>query len=172
MPNNNPLGGSQWPDDQCAELTCLLASGMVYRLIAVALNEKFGTSHTKNAIVGKVQRLGLTPPDKPKRPPYVRKPSQRRIERKVLRIIPANSNSNAMRVMSTVVLQQERLRCVEIECVTPFDEVTGCRYPVGDGPFLFCNGVQADGSSYCTAHHFLCCEKPRVPVYRFVGRAA
>jgi GcrA cell cycle regulator len=172
VPNNNPLGGAQWSDDQCAELTTLLASGMVYRLIAEALNEKFGTAHTKNAVVGKVQRLNLTPPNKPKRPPYVRKPRERKREYASVRIVRANSNSNAMRVIKSVVLEQHKLRCVEIECITPFEEVTGCRYPVGDGPFLFCNASQADGSSYCLSHHMLCREKPRVPVYRFVGRAA
>jgi GcrA cell cycle regulator len=172
VPLNNMIGGAQWSDDHCAELTRLLASGMVYRLIAVALNEKFETAYSKNAVVGKVQRLNLTPPDKPKRPPYVRKPSERRREFNSVRIVRANSNSNAMRVVSSVVLEQAKLRCVEIECTTTFDDVTGCRYPVGDGPFLFCNGAQMEGSSYCLNHHVLCHDKPRVPIYRFVGRAA
>jgi hypothetical protein len=174
MPNNNLLGpvAGLWPEEHAQELTRLVASGMIYRLIAESLNEQFGTNHTKNAIVGKVQRLNLTPPDKPKKPPYVRKPKPRRAEFDRIRIVRANSNSNAMRVVNTVVLQQERLRCVEIECTTPFDDVTGCRYPTGDGPFLFCNGTQTEGSSYCLSHHVLCHERPRVPIYRFVGRAA
>jgi hypothetical protein len=174
MPNNNMAGpvAGLWPEEHAQELTRLVATGMVYRLIAEALNEKFGTSHTKNAIVGKVQRLNLTPPDKPKKPPYVRKPTPRRREFASTRIVRANGNSNAMRVIKTVELEQYKLRCVEIECTTTFGDVTGCRYPVGDGPFLFCNGAKAEGSSYCLNHHVLCSEKPRVPVYRFVGRAA
>jgi GcrA cell cycle regulator len=174
MANNNMLGpiAGLWPEEHAQELTRLVASGMVYRLIAESLNDKFGTAHTKNAIVGKVQRLNLTPPDKPKKPPYVRKPTPRRREFASTRIVRANGNSNAMRVIKTVELEQYKLRCVEIECTTTFDDVTGCRYPVGGSPFLFCNGAQTEGSSYCLNHHILCHEKPRVPIYRFVGRAA
>jgi hypothetical protein len=169
MPNNNLLGpiAGLWPEEHAQELTRLVASGMVYRLIAESLNEKFGTSHTKNAIVGKVQRLNLTPPDKPKKPPYVRKPTKRR----TVTARPTH-NSTSMRVMSVVDAARYKLRCVEIECTTTFDDVTGCRYPVGDGPFLFCNGAKTEGSSYCLNHHILSHDKPRVPIYRFVGRAA
>jgi GcrA cell cycle regulator len=178
MPLNNMAGpiAGLWPEEHAQELTRLVASGMVYRLIAESLNEKFGTAHTKNAIVGKVQRLNLTPPAKEKRPPYVRKPKRSTANKghhhTVDRIVRANGNSNAMRVIKTVELEQYKLRCVEIECTTTFDDVTGCRYPVGDGPFLFCNGAKTEGSSYCLNHHILCHDKPRVPIYRFVGRAA
>jgi GcrA cell cycle regulator len=175
MPNNNDAGpiAGLWPEEHAQELTRLVASGMVYRLIAESLNERFGTAHTKNAIVGKVQRLNLTPPDKPKKPPYVRKPTPRRREFTSTRIVRANSNSNAMRVIKTVELEQYKLRAVELvpEHVSLID-VQGCRYPYGDGPFTFCNHPKHDGSSYCTPHRFLCSEAPRVPVYRFVGRAA
>jgi GcrA cell cycle regulator len=179
VPNNNPLGGAQWSDDQCAELASLLASGMVYRLIAEALNEKFGTAHTKNAIVGKVQRLNLTPPDKPKRPPYVRKPKKSTANKGhhliVDRIVRANANSNAMRVIKTVEMAQYKLRCVEIEPrhLTLLDLEPGdCRYPYGDDAVTYCGHPKQDGSSYCTPHHVLCREKPRVPVYRMIVRAA
>ena len=176
MPNNNLNGGAQWSEDQCAELTNLLASGMVYRLIAVTLNEKFGTSHTKNAIVGKVQRLGLVPPEKPKAAPYVRKPKTKssprpRIFREVMRIVPANTHGG-MRIVRAVETDQPELRCVEIECVTSFDEVTGCRYPVGDGPFLFCNGGQMEGSSYCLSHFHLCRQESRPLTDKRYSRAA
>lgn len=179
MPNNNPLGGAQWSDDQCAELALLLATGMVYREIAATLNEKFGTAHTKNAIVGKVQRLNLTPPNKPKCPPYVRKPKQSTANKGhhhvVDRIVRANSNSNAMRVIKTVEMEQYKVRCVEIipRHVSLIDLEPGdCRYPYGDGPMTFCGHPKQADSSYCTLHYVLCSEKPRVPVYRALVRAA
>ena len=179
MPNNNMLGPIKgaWPEDHCAELTRLLASGMIYREIANTLNEKFGANYSKNSVVGKVCRLGLVPPEKPKAAPYVRKRSPRpRIKREVLRIVSANSNSNAMRVVSNVVLQQERLRCVEIvpRNVSLLDlEPNDCRYPYGDGPMTFCGHPKQAGSQYCTPHHFLCWERPRVLVdRRFAGVAA
>jgi hypothetical protein len=173
MPNNNPLGGTWWSDDHCADLTTLLATGMIYREIARTINEKFGTNFSKNSVVGKVQRLGLTPPAKPKAPPYVRKPKARRSEREVLRFVASNGNSNGMRVLRTVVLEQAKLRCAEIVPQhASVSDLTGCRYPYGDGPFTFCNHPQAAGSSYCAPHVALCRETPRVPIYRFVGRAA
>lgn len=177
MPNNNMAGpiAGLWPEEHSQELARLVASGMVYRLVAEALNEKFGTSHTKNAIVGKVQRLGLTAPEKPKRPPYVRKPKARRREREVIRIVPANGNSNVMRVLRTVVLEQAKLRCVEIvpRHLSLIElEAGDCRYAFGDGPFTFCGHPVHAGSSYCMPHTALCKEPPRVPIHRFAGVAA
>ena len=34
--------------------------------------------------------------------------------------------------------------------------LNGCRYPSGDGPYLFCGNPQRDGSSYCAYHHKKC----------------
>jgi GcrA cell cycle regulator len=179
MPNNNPNGGQQWHDDHCAELTRLLATGMVYRLIAETLNEKFGTSHTKNAIVGKVQRLNLMPPQKEKRPPYVRRPktksSQRpRIFREVMRIVPANI-SGGMRIVRAVETDQPALRCVEVEPrhLSLIDLEPGdCRYPYGDGPMTFCGHPKQDGSSYCFHHFHLCRQEPRPLTDKRYSRAA
>lgn len=176
MPNNNMAGpiAGLWPEDHAQELARLVASGMVYRLVAEALNEKFGTSHTKNAIVGKVQRLGLTAPDKPKRPPYVRKPKARRPDEREKRIITFG-DANATRVYSSVQREQYKVRCVEIvpRHLSVLDlEPNDCRYPYGDGPITFCGHEKLVGSSYCIAHHVLCQEKPRAPIHRFAGVAA
>lgn len=176
MPNNNPNGGTQWKDEHCTELTRLLSEGVIYREIAATLNFQFGTSFSKNSIVGKVQRLGLTPPPKPKAPPYVRKPKPRKTAREVVRIVSANSNSNAMRVVRSVVLEQAKLRCVEIipRHLSLLELEPGdCRYPYGDGaPFLFCGHQTQAGSSYCGPHTTLCQEPPRVPIHRFARVAA
>jgi hypothetical protein len=34
-----------------------------------------------------------------------------------------------------------------------------CRYPFGDGPFLFCGDPAQDKSSYCSGHHEICFNK-------------
>lgn len=47
-------------------------------------------------------------------------------------------------------------RNVELMELGPFD----CRYPIGDGPFLFCGNPQKRDSNYCFAHHHLCWVKP------------
>jgi GcrA cell cycle regulator len=36
--------------------------------------------------------------------------------------------------------------------------LSSCRWPIGDGPFLFCGALEADGAtgrSYCPYHHAL-----------------
>ena len=35
-----------------------------------------------------------------------------------------------------------------------------CRYPAGDGPFLFCGSPAKEDSSYCPEQHALCYERP------------
>lgn len=37
---------------------------------------------------------------------------------------------------------------------------TTCRYPIGDGPFVFCGHEKQAGSSYCPGHHALCYVPP------------
>jgi GcrA cell cycle regulator len=153
MPGSNFKIGTEWTLDHIAELTRLLPTGMVYRDIAKTLNEQFGTAFSKNSVVGKVHRLGLTPPEKPKAEPRVRTYSPR-----VGHDVKAKraAHSNTIRIVSTVVLEREKLRCLEIKCTVPLLDVTGCRYTDGDGPFLFCDGPQHPGSSFCFSHHVLC----------------
>ncbi len=180
MPLNNMAGGVQWSDDHCAELTRLVASGMVYREIAATLNKTFGASHyTKSAVAGKVQRLDLPRPVRAKRPPYVRKPKIKspprpRVFREVMRIVSANI-SGGMRIVRAVETDQPELRCVEIEPRhrSLIDlEPGGCRYPYGDGPFTFCGHPKQDGSSYCTPHFHLCREESRPRTDKRYSRAA
>lgn len=160
MPNNNPNGGAQWLESHCAELTRLLETGLVYHKIAESLNAQFGTAYSKNAVVGKVCRLGLTPPDKPKRPPYVRKTSHKSKGIRAYVARRTTHNSNAMRLSPVIDLEQ--MRCVEIAPQhVSLLELTGCAYPYGDGPFTFCNHAKMAGSSYCAPHKFLCWVPPR-----------
>lgn len=157
MPLNNPFGGPQWTDAHIAELSRLLPTGMIYREIAHTLNAQFGTKYSKNSVVGKVCRLGLTPPGKPKAPPYVRKPRDPSKVKRTYRRVTHTSD-----IVSPIVnVEMERLRCVEIKCETTLADMTGCRYPEGDGPFLFCNGARQAGSSYCTPHFHLTRRAPK-----------
>lgn len=54
---------------------------------------------------------------------------------------------------------------------------TTCRYPIGDGPFVFCGHAPKQGSAYCSYHHALCYvpaveRKANKPVNYAVKRAA
>lgn len=140
----------------------LWAEGSSCRQIAEALGDT-----TRNACIGKINRLGLSKPLVKK--PFTKKKRAKRAKRSsashdqiIHRIVRANGNSNQMRRMATIQREQYRLRSVEIECTTTFEDLAGCRYPVGNGPFLFCNGPRMDGKSYCVAHAALCFEAPRI----------
>jgi GcrA cell cycle regulator len=50
---------SAWPDEQVAELKLLFGEGKSFSQIAVALNRKFKTGHSRNAALGKAKRIGL-----------------------------------------------------------------------------------------------------------------
>lgn len=170
MPLNNPKGAKTWTDEHCDELKRLVDLNKSYRAIAHEINRKFGTSYSRNSAIGKAMRLGLAknpapsvPGPKLKRRTNAEFGAERRMKRKYesVRIVSANGNSNAMRVVKTVTIEQAALRCVEIKCLVPLLDVIGCRYTDGDGPFLFCNGPKRDGSSYCEPHFWLCRGEPR-----------
>ena len=162
---------STWTEDRVAELTRLYADGYSASLIAPILKL------TRNAVLGKVHRLGLVSPEGKKRTNGVRAPRQpAKLHAPKIRIVPANANSNAMRVLGKTTHAEYRLRCVEIEPrnLSLMDLDTGdCRYPYGgdeDDDAKFCGHPAVAGSSYCRPHHDLCWvkpipKKPRARVY-------
>lgn len=150
-----PLG--EWTADRVAELTMLHGARLSCAKIAKTMG---GT--TRNAVIGKLFRLGLKA-IKPESegPKPVRGPPRVKTER--TRIVSANSNSNAMRVLKTVVFSPFQPRCVEIvpRHVSLIDlEPEHCRYPYGDETLTFCGHARQDASSYCPQHHDLCWVKP------------
>lgn len=140
---------SNWTKEREETLAKLWAEGSSCRQIAA----EFGDV-SRNAVIGKIHRLGLSQP-LIKKPNPTKKLAKQSIGRTIYRIERADRNGS-LRVRQTVEREEYKLRCVEIECTTTFEDLTGCRYPAGDGPFLFCNGPRIDGKSYCVAHNALC----------------
>lgn len=110
--------------------------------IAPQINREFQTGYSRNAVIGRLHRLGLTTLNRQYRPretkiykPRVRKP-----------IIPKFS------------AEEVALRCIEI---APRNlsllelEPNDCRYPYGDGPFTFCGHPKMEGRNYCVPHFHL-----------------
>lgn len=178
-----PVAGL-WPEEHTQELIRLCAEKLSYRQISALLNEKFGTSYTKNATLGKAARIGIQKESAPSIPgnhkpradrntPYKIREPRRKIE--TIRIVRANTNSNAMRIIRSVSFEQEKLRCVEIvpRHLSLIDlEPSDCRYPYGDDQITFCGHPKHVGSAYCLPHHALCSQPPRIPIQRFAGVAA
>jgi GcrA cell cycle regulator len=120
---------------------------------------------TRNAVLGKVHRLGIGGRECDSNRTYVkktpaeieatkRKKEQRRRERR--------RAHRAAIVKSTINL--EALRCVEVEPLHKSLADLGrkdCRYPYGDNaPYTFCGNPQRKGHSYCGPHMALSFRRP------------
>ncbi len=143
-----------WTDERVEQLKTLHAQGVSSSRIAAQMG-----AQSRNAIIGKVHRMGLPSPYwanrpvKEPRPPRV--PKNRGAEHHMrTRIIEGGCGSVRVVRMPRLTADQYKFRCVGIVCETTIIDVTGCRFPgEGNGPHLFCNGPQRQGSSYCVAHH-------------------
>jgi hypothetical protein len=103
------------------------------REMANMLSVEFDVPITRNAVIGKSNRLRLPVrirpvPTGPKPKKYSPRPRKNLIE-KPLRIEPEG----------TVTIYQLRS--------------DDCRFPLGDYPFVFCGKEQRGGKSYCNEHY-------------------
>jgi GcrA cell cycle regulator len=137
-----------WPQEHSDALRTHVEAGRSFAVAASEINYRFGTSYTRNAAIGRAQRMGLCsvrprdtvrsrrppPPPRPKPEPKVALPPRPRRE----------------------ILE---LRCAEVEPghFSILDLGSDqCRYPYGDRNYTFCGHVAYPGSSYCEAHLLLC----------------
>ncbi len=146
-------GISIWDELRVETLKRLHALGNSASVIGAEL----GVS--RNAVIGKANRLGLAQP-----PREIKIKAAKPRERKVMRIEPANAFGSFRIRESISAVEHHKLRCVEIipQHVSLVD-LEGCKYPYGDGPFTFCNHPQMKGSSYCVPHYHLT-NKPPEPI--------
>lgn len=136
-----------WPAEHETALRALVLAGAgSHSIMAQLLNEQFGTSYSRNALIGKVSRMGLriTETAHPVRKKQSANPERRRRNREpIARAEP-------------VKIDLPALRCVE---VTPKNvsltdlSPDGCRWPYGEGAGItFCDHPQLGVSSYCGPH--------------------
>jgi len=138
----------KWTPVQIEQLKELYAAKLSGSEIAAEMN----CGYTRNAIIGKIHRLGLPLRGQRKAAPRVTKQPART---ETIRIVRANSNSNAIRIIESATLESAKLRCAEVEPrnLSLVDLGSNeCRYAYGDGPFLFCGHKKIDGCSYCGPH--------------------
>jgi GcrA cell cycle regulator len=136
---------SIWPQERIDELRAHVEAGLTCAQIA----EKMGGRYNRNAVIGKLHRLKLqTKNSKMERPlpkKRVRKPS--------LKITAWQGNPDRPPPtpfeIAEVVSNPRNLNIVDLG---PDD----CRYPYGDGPFVFCAHQKVLDTPYCYAHLMLC----------------
>jgi GcrA cell cycle regulator len=154
-----PMQSSSWAEQHSQALREYLAKGLSFSQIAEALNARFNTAYSRNATIGRARRLGLSAPERPKRPAPLKsptKPARPRIKK-----VDARA-STVSRPKAAGPAEALKLRCVGIvpRHLSLIDLKPGdCRYPYGgdqDGEAItFCGHPRREGSSYCVAHFHL-----------------
>ncbi len=135
-----------WSDNRVEELKRLVAAGYSCRQIA----DEIGV--TRNAVIGKMNRLGLSrPKDLPARP---RETAERR--RMPWRPKIITQHELLMRLPPAPVPRLEDITIVDGRGCSLLELSPGkCRWPInepGAANFCFCGNTQATGFPYCVGH--------------------
>lgn len=167
-----PVG---WTREATEQLAALWQTGASGSLIAAAINRDHGTAFSRNAVIGKVNRLGLAgravAAPRTGKPRAARRdgtesirPSRARDERRafpspLLRLARLTVDT-AERVAVDDIAPPVGRRCSLLE----LDDAT-CRWPVGDpgtSEFYFCGSKPLGGRPYC-AYHAALAYQPTIP---------
>ena len=142
--------GDYWTIEQDQTLKKLYEYEGIYRLSASQIAAEMNCGFTRNAIIGRIHRLGLALRGniKPRpRKPQPRRTAAIRLPRRERHMVEAYEDAEAVS-LRFVEIEPRNLSLIELG---PDD----CAYPYGDGPFVFCGHPKADGCSYCFPHHAL-----------------
>ncbi len=149
-----------WTEERVAELKKLWAEGHSASQIAKRLG-----SVTRNAVIGKVHRLGLsgraTPSRPVKRPTRLARPKPQPMPRQAS-AAPRQSTALAVRPEPAHTHITEAEANIEPQRLPNGDMVTVltvkdsmCKWPIGDpaeATFGFCGHATQEGSPYCAEH--------------------
>jgi GcrA cell cycle regulator len=129
---------ANWTDDRVEQLKSLWTEGLSASQIARALG-----GVTRNAVIGKVHRLGLAGRAMPARSERPRLPAAPRVNARP-------------RIPAPPIVEQEPLTLEDGNYATVLTITEHmCRWPIGDpsdGEFHFCGRKTKPGSPYCEAH--------------------
>jgi GcrA cell cycle regulator len=169
-----PVG---WTREATEQLAALWQSGASGSLIAAAINRDHGTAFSRNAVIGKINRLGLARravgvprSAKPRAARRARPGDGRRAFPSPLLRLARLTLDTADRVAVDDIGPPVGRRCSLLE----LDDAT-CRWPVGDPrtpEFYFCGGKPLAGRPYCVHHAAVAyqpeteCRHARRPVRR------
>jgi GcrA cell cycle regulator len=131
-----------WTQERVEQLQNYVKAGLTCSQIAGEIGV------TRNAVIGKIHRLGLSPgrpAASPAResPPRVRRP--RLFSRPTLRVVSGKAPAVAI---ETAVVSTQRCSLLELAHGR-------CRWPIndpGNADFAFCGNDSTDGFSYCPGH--------------------
>jgi len=155
------MQSTDWPPEHSHALRELHAKGMSYGEITKEMNARFGTSYTRNAVLGRGKRMGVVAPETARER---RQPPRWLMAKAECAQAPSVDQHRLPFLVAPVPFPAEpvQLRCVGVSprLVSLVDLEPGdCRYPYGgdsDGdPIVFCGHPRQPGSCYCTPHFHL-----------------
>jgi GcrA cell cycle regulator len=153
------LEPSNWALEHSGALREHHARGMSSSEIARAINAKFNTHYSRNAVIGRAKRMGLARTDRPRdlTPPAPQDQQPSLLWLRKRHALPS-------RWFVPVFEREEtpKLRCVDVEPrhLSLLElEACDCRYPYGgdeEGEAItFCGHPRREDSIYCAAHFHL-----------------
>lgn len=150
---------TNWAPEHSAALRDCLASGMSYAETARTINDRFNTTYTRSAALGRARRMGLAGSER------ARDGSRQTSKPHHMGLHQLRERFGSMARWFVPVFERvelPKLRCVEIEPrrLSLIElEPSDCRYPYGGDeegePITFCGHPRRGDSSYCTAHFHL-----------------
>lgn len=146
-----------WPAEHVTELRRLIeVENMSSTEAAAALSGQFKADYSRNSVIGKCKRecIKLVGGNGGGRTGPKGDPSTRKVRPKAATPQrPVNAILTAPKLGASPyepAIDPMALGTVALLDLSP----NGCRWPSGDGPFLFCDAPrQWDDSPYCVAHH-------------------
>ena len=144
----------QWTPERIEKVRELWQAGYSGNQIA----DKLG-GVTRNAVIGKLHRLGLSRTDKPKTGMIAGGRKAAKIYKRKGRAMRAAKASASRRVSAPVPHAYGYIPPIMSEAAPPnatsLHDLRNdqCRWAYGDEAFVFCPETQVLGSSYCPGHH-------------------
>jgi len=151
-----PSTNATWNPERVAQLRSFIGAGLTCSQIAAEI----GVS--RNAVIGKIHRLGLGPGRAAAAPGRACPPRTRRSrlpsQRQMLRLISADAPRTADGTVLEALTVESTQRCSLLEL-----EQSKCRWPLSDpgrADFGFCGNEAIAGFSYCAGHTRLAYRSP------------
>jgi GcrA cell cycle regulator len=142
-----------WTEERVGELKRLWVEGHSASQIAKRLG-----GVTRNAVIGKVHRLGLsgraTPSRPVKRPPRLARPKPTAVRQPAVRAVNGPTLREAAPEPVETHVEPHRLPNGDMVTVMTVKD-SMCKWPIGDpaeSTFGFCGHAKAHGSPYCAEH--------------------
>jgi GcrA cell cycle regulator len=137
-----------WTTERVEQLRHYVVTGLTCSQIAAEIGV------TRNAVIGKINRLGLSPARPPGGSPRGCAPQKQNApRRRLLRLIGAEAPSIAVDAGAELIPIESAQPCSLLDL-----EHGKCRWPVGEPPggaaadFTFCGNATTEGFSYCAGH--------------------